>query len=94
MNVPRVALVVAPSLATAAAVVTDGRWLERVAWPGVPVTLALFWSATLATLATAFLIRRYAKWCALSLAVSALALYFASPAALAWTAWSINGFAP
>jgi len=40
MNVPRVALVVAPSLATAAAVVTDGRWLERVAWPGVPVTLA------------------------------------------------------
>jgi hypothetical protein len=94
LNVSRVALVVAPSLATAAAIVTDVRWLERVAWPGVPVALTLFWSAALATVATAFLIRRYAKWCVLSLAVSAVALYLATPAALAWTAWSIHGFAP
>jgi hypothetical protein len=95
-NIPRAVLVIAPSLATAAAFVTDVRWLDhvRAPWPTVPVALVLFWSAALATVATVFLVRRYTKWCVLSLAASAIALCLAGPMALAWTAWSVSGFTP
>jgi hypothetical protein len=83
----RLIFAVAPIISAAAALVYLG---TRSVGP----VIALFWLGLAATVGTAFFVRWSALLCLGSMVASACLLYVCAHAALAWSAWSIRGFAP
>ena len=60
----------------------------------VTLVIVLFWLSVLALIGTLLFVRRSWWMCAASVACGIALLYSVAPAAVAWTLWAVNGFAP
>jgi hypothetical protein len=56
--------------------------------------IVFYWLTVVGTFSILVLVRHFPVWCGLSVLTSVAFLAPVTPSALAWTAWSIRGFAP